>query len=57
MFGPVYWSLVDQLTNVGINNKNELVVVYTTGGQLFFLIFPFMAAQGGDVIYKYNWTK
>ena len=57
MFGPVYWSLTDQLIHMGVNNNDELAVVYTTGGQLFFLFFPFMAAQGPDVIYKYKWVK
>lgn len=57
MFGPVFWSLTDQLTQIGINKENELVVICTTGGQLMFFFFPFMAAQGGDVVYKYHWTR
>lgn len=53
--GPLYWALTDQLICLGLNVKNELVVVYTTGGQLFLLFFPFMATQGGDAAYEYQW--
>lgn len=55
--GPLVWSLTDQLTCVGISKENKLVLVYTTGGQLLLVLFPFMAAKGPDVVYDFDWTK
>ncbi len=57
IFGPLIWSLTDQLTCIGLSEENKLVVVYTSGGQLLLLFFPFMAAQSGDSVFEFQWAK
>jgi hypothetical protein len=55
--GPLVWSLTDQLTCIGISKENKLVVIYTTGGQLLFVFFPFIAGHGPDVVHEFDWAR
>ena len=55
--GPLLWTLTDQVTHVGLSKDHKLVVVYTTGGTLFLLLLPIMAAQGPDAVYDFTWSE
>lgn len=55
IFGPLLWTLGDEMKYIGLTKDNKLVIINSgVGGTMLFLVMPIMSAGSGQVVYEYE---